>query len=69
MGRTTKAAVVQRRRLISWRAKLTAREVRRIRRLYERGWSQGRILVELSLPISQSAMSMLLRGLTYRQVV
>lgn len=53
-------------RLVSWRAKLRPSQVRRARELALRNWSQSRIAQVLG--VSQSAVSMLLAGRTYRSV-
>ncbi len=51
---------------VSWRAKLTPSAVRRIRKRYAEGWSQERLAEAFG--VSQAAISMLLRGLTYQKV-
>lgn len=51
---------------ISHRAKWTAKQVQKIRRLYNEGWSQQKLARHFGG--SQSAISMLLRGITYRRV-
>jgi DNA-binding MarR family transcriptional regulator len=60
-----------RKRLVSWRAKLRPSQVRLIRKLYFEGengqcWTQGELAERFK--VSRTALSFLLRGITYRSV-
>ena len=51
---------------ISWLAKLKPQQVRSIRKLAAKGWSQDKIAQRFQ--VSQSSIHNILRGITYREV-
>jgi predicted transcriptional regulator len=52
--------------VVSWLAKLTPAQVRWARKLHREGLAQSRIAERLK--VSQSTVSNLIRGITYRRV-
>jgi hypothetical protein len=67
MEEKTKRDVLGPYRLCSWRAALTPSDVRRIRSMHAAGKTQGEIRRKFS-HVSQSTISQLLRGVTYKRV-
>ncbi len=55
------------RRLTSWRAKLEPKQIRELRRLRKKGWSQRQLAEKYE--VSQTTISQILRKAIYRRVV